>query len=69
MDRSPTAAAEAASAAFATWSALGPNVRRSLLNQAAEQLEARADGFVVAMATELRASEPWSRFNVMLGAG
>ena len=69
MDRSPTAAAEAASAAFPSWSALGPNVRRSLLNQAAEQLEARGDAFVEAMAAELRASEPWARFNVMLGAG
>ncbi len=43
------AAAEAASAAFADWSALGPNARRSLLNAAAAELEARADAFV----------EPW----------
>ena len=63
------AAAEAASAAFADWSALGPNARRSLLNAAAAELEARADAFVEAMASELRASEPWARFNVMLGAG
>ena len=44
-------------------------MRRSLLSGAAEQLEARADSFVEAMAAELRASEPWARFNVMLGAG
>ena len=69
MHSSPTAAADAANAAFADWSALGPNARRSLLNRAADQLEARADGFVEAMARELRASEPWARFNVMLGAG
>jgi acyl-CoA reductase-like NAD-dependent aldehyde dehydrogenase len=62
-------AAEAASAAFPTWSATGPNARRSLLNRAADALEARADAFVEAMREELRASEPWARFNVMLGAG
>ena len=69
MHSSPLAAAEAAAAAFPEWSALGPNARRSLLNRAAEELEARADAFVEAMAEELRASEPWARFNVMLGAG
>ncbi len=65
----PTAAAEAASAAFPAWSALGPNARRSLLNRAAETIETRADEFVSLMAEELRASEPWARFNVMLGVG
>jgi len=69
MSNSPQAAAEAASAAFTNWSNTGPNARRSLLNRAAEELEARADAFVAAMAEELRASEPWARFNVMLGAG
>ena len=69
MQDSPIAAAEAASAAFASWSKLGPNARRSLLNHAAEQLEACADAFVEAMAAELRAAEPWARFNVVLGAG
>jgi benzaldehyde dehydrogenase (NAD) len=69
MHSSPTAAADAASAAFPDWSARGPNARRSLLNRAAGELEARADAFVAAMAEELRASEPWARFNVMLAAG
>ena len=69
MHSSPTAAVEAAAAAFPDWSALGPNARRSLLNRAADELDARADAFVEAMAAELRASEPWARFNVMLGAG
>jgi benzaldehyde dehydrogenase (NAD) len=69
MQSSPIAAAEAASAAFPSWSALGPNARRSLLNKAATELEARGDAFVRLMAEELRASEPWARFNVMLGAG
>jgi len=62
-------AAEVAEAAFPAWSALGPNARRSLLNAAADALEARADQFVTLMADELRASEPWARFNVHLGAG
>jgi acyl-CoA reductase-like NAD-dependent aldehyde dehydrogenase len=65
----PTAAADAASAAFPAWSATGPNVRRALLNKAADALEAAADQFVAAMRDELRASEPWARFNVALGAG
>lgn len=68
MQHSPTSAADAASDAFADWSALGPNARRSLLNRAALELEARADAFVKCMAEELRASQPWARFNVMLGA-
>jgi acyl-CoA reductase-like NAD-dependent aldehyde dehydrogenase len=62
-------AAEAAAAAFPAWSALGPNARRSLLNAAAAAIQARADAFVEAMREELRASEPWARFNVQLGAG
>ena len=69
MHNSPTAVADAAEAAFPAWSVLGPNARRSLLNRAAGEIEARADRFVETMADELRASEPWGRFNVMLGAG
>ena len=69
MNNSPQAAADAASAAFPKWSETGPNARRALLNRAAEELEIRADAFVANMAEELRASEPWARFNVMLGAG
>jgi acyl-CoA reductase-like NAD-dependent aldehyde dehydrogenase len=69
MDTAPTAAADAASAAFPAWSAQGPNARRALLNKTADELVARADDFVTLLAEELRASEPWARFNVMLGAG
>ena len=67
--RLATDAADAAAAAFPAWSDLGPNARRSLLNRAADCLERRADEFVAAMREEVRASEPWARFNVQLGAG
>ena len=69
MENSAIAAAERAAAAFPAWSALGPNARRALLNRAAVELEARGDEFARLMNEELRASEPWARFNVMLGAG
>jgi acyl-CoA reductase-like NAD-dependent aldehyde dehydrogenase len=69
MHSEAIAAADAAAAAFPDWSALGPNARRALLNRAADELDARAGAFVDAMANELRASEPWARFNVELGAG
>jgi benzaldehyde dehydrogenase (NAD) len=68
MHSSPTEVADVAAAAFPDWSALGPNARRALLNRAADELETRADQFVQRMAEELRASEPWARFNVMLGS-
>ncbi|HEX6661904.1 MAG TPA: aldehyde dehydrogenase [Sphingomicrobium sp.] len=61
-------AAKAAAEAFPAWSQLGPNRRRSLLNAAAAAIEALADAFVDAMREEVRASEPWARFNVQLGA-
>ncbi len=67
--RDAEAAAEAAAAAFPTWSALGPNARRGLLMKAAVALEARADAFVDAMMGEIGATEGWARFNLMLAAG
>lgn len=69
MTETAIAAAKAAEAAFPAWSSLGPNARRKLLNKAADALETKADRFVALMAEELRASEPWARFNVMLGSG
>ena len=63
------AAAEAADAAYAAWASLGPNARRSLLNRAADALDALGDRFPEVMREELRSSEPWARFNVKLGAG
>jgi acyl-CoA reductase-like NAD-dependent aldehyde dehydrogenase len=69
MIQAIAATADAAAAAFPAWSALGPSARRSLLNRAADEIEARADRFAGLMREELRASEPWARFNVQLGAG
>src|SRR5689334_1124476 len=69
MSQTIASIADTAAAAFESWSALGPNARRAFLNHAAAELEARADAFVETMASELRASEPWARFNVMLGSG
>jgi acyl-CoA reductase-like NAD-dependent aldehyde dehydrogenase len=69
MDQIANSVGLAASEAFPAWSALGPNARRALLNGAADAIDARADAFVETMREELRASEPWARFNVMLGAG
>jgi acyl-CoA reductase-like NAD-dependent aldehyde dehydrogenase len=63
------AAADAAQAAFAGWSALGPNARRALLSKAADALEAKAGAFVDAMMGEIGATEGWARFNLMLAVG
>ncbi len=63
------AAADAAQAAFAGWSALGPNARRAFLNKAADALAAKADAFVDAMMGEIGATEGWARFNLMLAVG
>ncbi len=63
------AAADAAQAAFASWSALGPNARRAFLSKAADVLEAKAAAFVDAMMGEIGATEGWARFNLMLAVG
>jgi benzaldehyde dehydrogenase (NAD) len=60
--------ADAAQAALAGWSALGPNARRAMLMKASVALEARAEDFVDAMKTEIGATEGWARFNLMLAA-
>jgi acyl-CoA reductase-like NAD-dependent aldehyde dehydrogenase len=69
MDRNIGSIVEAAASAFQSWSSLGPSARRKLLNGAADKIEVSADDFMSLMAEELRATEPWARFNVMLGAG
>ncbi|MBB3954133.1 aldehyde dehydrogenase [Novosphingobium sediminicola] len=63
------AAAAAAGAALPAWAALGPNVRRRLLLDAADAMEARAADFIACMAAETGASAGWAGFNVHLGAG
>jgi benzaldehyde dehydrogenase (NAD) len=63
------AAVEAAARAFPAWSATGPSQRRALLTKAAHCLEARAEAFAAAMATETGGSALWSGFNVHLAAG
>ncbi|MFD1561215.1 aldehyde dehydrogenase [Paraburkholderia silviterrae] len=62
------AAVDAAAAAFAAWSVLGPGERRALLTKAAHALEAKADAFAAAMAAETGASALWAGFNVHLAA-
>lgn len=60
------AAVQAASAAFPSWSAIGPGERRQLLMRAAEAIQARAQSFADIMALETGASAGWARFNVQL---
>lgn len=61
-------AVDSAQTAFLEWKQSGPGTRRAMLLKAAEEIEARADDFVAAMASEVGANELWSRFNVMLAA-
>ena len=61
-------AANAAQAAFASWSETGPTQRRCLLLRAAEVLRERAPQFTEAMLSETGATPPWAGFNVMLAA-
>jgi benzaldehyde dehydrogenase (NAD) len=63
------AACDAAAAAFPSWSALGPNARRALLNKAADELEARAPQFIDAMMSEIGSTQSWAGFNLKLAAG
>jgi benzaldehyde dehydrogenase (NAD) len=60
------AAVHAAARAFPAWSAKGPSERRALLTKAAHALEAKADAFAAAMASETGASGLWAGFNVHL---
>ncbi|ATG48919.1 salicylaldehyde dehydrogenase [Celeribacter ethanolicus] len=62
-------AVSSAQAAFAEWSAMGPEVRRAVLVKAGDIMEARADAFVDAMVRETGATAIWAGFNVHLAAG
>ncbi|WP_354681873.1 aldehyde dehydrogenase [Cupriavidus necator] len=63
------AAVDAAAAAFKTWSRTGPTERRTMLTKAAQALEAKAEAFAAAVASETGASAIWAGFNVHLAAG
>jgi acyl-CoA reductase-like NAD-dependent aldehyde dehydrogenase len=62
-------AADAAGAAFASWSRTGPTERRRLLLAAADKLEAKIGEIGQAMASEVGASGLWGGFNVMASVG
>jgi benzaldehyde dehydrogenase (NAD) len=62
-------AVEAAHKAFPAWSEMGPGERRALLLKAAQALEAKADAFAQAVASETGGSALWSGFNVHVAAG
>jgi acyl-CoA reductase-like NAD-dependent aldehyde dehydrogenase len=61
--------ADAASAAFASWSSLGPTARRQLLLRGADMIEQRKAEFTTLMMAETGATAAWCAFNVRLGAG
>jgi len=61
------AAAEAASRAFPTWSALSASDRRAKLNAAADLIEQRAEDFAAAMMMETGATPAWCKYDVRLG--
>ncbi|WP_370682000.1 aldehyde dehydrogenase [Comamonas sp. GB3 AK4-5] len=63
------AAADAAAAAFASWSQTGPSERRAVLLRAAQRLESKGEAFAAAMAAETGATAQWAGFNVQLAAG
>lgn len=63
------AAVAAAEAAFAEWSATGPEARRAVLTKAAAIMEARTADFVAAMVEETGATKIWAGFNAHLAAG
>ena len=60
------AVADKAQQGFPAWASTGPNARREVLMQAAQQLEARRESFVQAMMDEIGATEGWALFNLAL---
>jgi benzaldehyde dehydrogenase (NAD) len=62
-------AADAAAAAFPAWSEMAPAARRSLLNKAADLIEAAAGKFAPVMGAETGSTAMWAGFNCMLAAG
>lgn len=62
-------AVAAAEAAFPAWSAMGPGLRRKILNDCAGALEARSKDFIKIGQAETGGTATWYGFNVMLAAG
>ena len=62
-------AADAAAIAFPALAEMGPGARRTLLNKAADAVQAKVAEFTSAMMEETGSSAPWAGFNVMLAAG
>ncbi|MBC7313664.1 MAG: aldehyde dehydrogenase family protein, partial [Rhizobium sp.] len=61
-------AADAAAAAFPSWSLTGPGERRAILLAAADRLLARSGEITSAMTAETGATDAWCRFNIELAA-
>jgi len=62
------AAADRAAAAFPAWSRASPTGRRTLLNKAADALEANTSELIELMVAETGAAPGWCGFNAMLAA-
>lgn len=65
---SAIAAANAAAAAFPSWSETSPEARRAILNKAADLMVARTPDFIKAMAEETGATSGWAGFNCYLAS-
>jgi vanillin dehydrogenase len=63
------AAVDSAATAFPAWAETGPAERRSLLQKAADLLEARSGDFIDRMCAETGATPGWAGFNATLAAG
>ncbi|MBZ9645033.1 aldehyde dehydrogenase family protein [Streptomyces sp. PSKA30] len=63
-----TLAVDAADAAFASWAATAPSVRRELLHKAAGLLEQRAGEFTDIMLAETGGTRTWAGFNIHMSA-
>ena len=63
-----SAAVEAAAAAFAHWSSVGPGERRKLLLKAADIMDSKAGEFTRLMTAETGSTGPWGGFNTMFAA-
>ncbi len=61
-------AADAAAAAFPSWSETAPKQRREILLSSAHTLKSRSDQIIDAMTSEIGATPAWAMFNISLAA-